>query len=133
MFSCIKLSIKGNIKDTIFTQFGNLPTHEDGIALFKKIATFTTVTSLQLSMLSFNNILNFNPFDYKFNTHVIHRKIIHLFILATTSSRTLFDSEKIQHISNVYVKLSSHKRSRNRSTIKSMFLTTVISRYVKIS
>ena len=63
MFSCIKSSIEGYIKDTIFTQFGKLPSHKDGVALFKPITTFTSISSLQLSMLSFNNNLTFNPHD----------------------------------------------------------------------
>ena len=35
MFRCIKSSIKGDLKDTIFTQYENLSEHEDGISLFK--------------------------------------------------------------------------------------------------
>ena len=63
MFNCVKGSIKGALKATIFTQFGNMPTHSDGTALFKTLTGFTTVASLQLSMLSFQNILEFNPVD----------------------------------------------------------------------
>lgn len=105
MFACIKSSIKGDIKNTIFTQFGNLPSIEDGDALFKTITTFTSVSSLQLSMLSFNNILTFNPHDYKFNIPVINNKLQHYFVLSTTSTRTLLDSEKIQHLLTVYGKI----------------------------
>ena len=53
------------IKYNIFTQYGNLPLHEDGIGLFKQLTTFTTVAFLQPSMLSFTSILNFNPIDFK--------------------------------------------------------------------
>lgn len=105
MFSCIKSSIQGDIKDTIFTQFGNLPSHEDGVALFKRITTFTSVSSLQLSMLSFNNILTFNPHDFQYNIPVINKKLVHYFVLSTTSSRTLLDAEKIQHLLTVYGKI----------------------------
>ena len=59
MFHCIKSSIKGDLKNNLFTQFENLPAHEDGISLFKQLTTFTAVASLQLSMISFQNILNF--------------------------------------------------------------------------
>ena len=46
MFQCVKKSIKGSIRNTIFPQSGNIPTHADGITLFKKLTTFTTVASL---------------------------------------------------------------------------------------
>ena len=95
MFKCIKSSIKGALKDTIFTQIGNMPTHSDGNTLFKTLTSFTTVASLQLSMLSFQNILDFNPFDWEFNIPVINGKLIHLFTLATTQSRALDESERI--------------------------------------
>ena len=105
MFHCIKSSIKGDLKDTIFTQFENLPAHEDGISLFKQLTTFTTVASLQLSMISFQNILNFDPSEYKFNIPLLNGKLIHLFVLATTQTRTLLASERIQHTINVYAKI----------------------------
>ena len=105
MFKCIKSSIKGALKDTIFTQIGNMPTHSDGNTLFKTLTSFTTVASLQLSMLSFQNILDFNPFDWEFNIPVINGKLIHLFTLATTQSRVLAKSERIQHTVNVYSKI----------------------------
>ena len=105
MFNCVKGSIKGALKDTIFTQFGNMPTHSDGTALFKTLTGFTTVASLQLSMLSFQNILEFNPFDWDFNIPTINGKLIHLFTLATTQSRALDESERIQHTLNVYSKI----------------------------
>jgi len=84
MIQCIKNSIKRSIRDTIFTQSGNIPTHADGIALFKKLTTFTTVSSLQLSLLSFNSILEFNPFDHTFDVPTINTKLMNLFMLATT-------------------------------------------------
>jgi len=46
MYTCIKSLIRGDVMDTIFTQFANLPDHEDRVALFKQLTTFTTVTSL---------------------------------------------------------------------------------------
>ena len=105
MFKCIKSPIKGDFRDTIFTKFGNLPAHEDGIGLFKKLTTFMAVASLQLSMLSFQKILDFSPSLHDFCIPKINNKLIHLFILATTQSRTLLDAEKIQHTMNVYAKI----------------------------
>lgn len=53
MFNCIKSSIKGALKVTIFMQFGNMPTHSSNITHFQTLTTFATVALLQLSMLSF--------------------------------------------------------------------------------
>ena len=105
MFQCVKSSIKGDVRDTIFTQAGNLPTHTDGNTLFKKITTFTTVSSLQLSLLSFNSILLFNPLDHGFNISIINSKLMHLFVLAATQHRKLNEQERIQHTLNVYAKI----------------------------
>jgi len=133
MFSCIKPSITRDIKDTIFTQFFNLTMPEDGVALFKIITTFTTVASLQLSMSSFKKISNFNPFNFKLSIPIINSKLIRLFIQATNSSRTLRDSENIQHVLNVYMKSYSRKRGCNGLTTKSTLSRKEISRYARIS
>ena len=105
MYNCVKSSITGDIKDTIFSQFDNIPKTEYSKGLFKNLTTFTTVSSLQLSMLSLNNIVNFNPADYVYNVPVINSKFIHLFVLITTSTRQLLESELIQHVLNAYGKI----------------------------
>ena len=105
MYSCIKSSIQGDLKNTIFTQFKNIPDHDDGIALFKKLTTFTIVASMQLSMISFTNILNFSPSELLFNIPAINSKLLHLFILSTTSSRTIDDAKGISHTLNAYGKI----------------------------
>ena len=35
MYACLKSSITGSIKNSIFIQYGNLPPYEDGVAFFK--------------------------------------------------------------------------------------------------
>ena len=105
MFKCIKASISGSVKQTIFTQSGNLPTHTCGVTLFKKLTTLTSISSLQLSLLAFSNILEFNPVDYKFEVPTINTKLTQLFTLATTQHRTLNELERIQHVLNVYSKI----------------------------
>ena len=105
MFKCVKSSIKGDIRNTIFNQTANLPEHEDGVALFWKLTTFTTVASIQLSLISLESILNFNPHTYKFQIPTINTTLLNLFSLATTRTRTLDDSERIQHTLNVYRKI----------------------------
>ena len=102
MFHFIKSSIKGDLQDTIFTQFENLSLHEHGIYFFKQLTTFTTVTSLQFCMISFQNILNFDRSEYKFNIPPLNGKLIHLFVLVTTQNRSLLSSKRIQHTIDVY-------------------------------
>ena len=46
MYNWLKSPVSGDIKNTIFSQIGNVLTHEDGIALIKRLTIFTTVTSL---------------------------------------------------------------------------------------
>jgi len=84
MFACIKASINGDPLDTIFGQSAKKPTHTDGQELFKHLTAFTTVATLQLSLLSFTRILEFNPSNYKFNIVEINSWLMHLFVLATT-------------------------------------------------
>ena len=105
IFTCIKSSIKGTLKDTIFNRIGNIPTHNDGVALFKQITSFSTVASVQLSMLSFQNILNFDVTEHNFDIPTINSKLCSLFTLATSSTRTLAESERIQHTLSAYSKI----------------------------
>ena len=53
VFHCLKSSIKEKLKDTIFTQYENLPEHEDDVSLFKQLTAFLAASSLQLSIISF--------------------------------------------------------------------------------
>ena len=105
MFEYISSSIEGDVRNTIFNQITNIPEHEDGIALFKKFTTFTTISFVQLTLISLENILSFNLFDCKFHIPTINTKLINLFGLATTRTRVLDDSERIQHTLNVYSKI----------------------------
>jgi hypothetical protein len=105
LYKCLKSSISGDLRATIFDQVGNLPITDDGPTLFKKLTTFTMVASLQLSMISFKNILQFEPVEHKFNIPTINTKLNHLFVLATTRERQLLDSERIQHTLMIYSKI----------------------------
>ena len=97
MYSCLKLSISGDLKSPLFSQACNLPTHEDGTRLFAQLTTFTMAAPLQLSMDSFKLILEFDPADHGFNITAINTKLNHMFVLATTVQRTLGEPERIQH------------------------------------
>ena len=105
MFNCIADSISGDIKTTIFAQAGNLPDHEDGIALFKSLTEFTPVATTQLSIMSLQNIIEFDPTEYDFKIPDINAQLANLFVLATTGSRTLAQTERISHALNVYSKI----------------------------
>ena len=97
MYKCLKASITGDLKATLFDQLGNLPAFEDGPTLFKRLTTFTMAASLELSMMAFKDILEFDPSTYKFNVPSINTKLAHLFVLATTRDRSLDESERVQH------------------------------------
>ena len=145
MFKCIKASIKGTLRDTIFTQSGNLPANTDGPTLFKKLTSFTSVASLQLSLLSFNTITSLNPFDYAFNISSINTKLMQLFVLCTTQHRILDDNERIQHTLNVYSKIQQPEvwaqwtRTKvdlfdeNQITVCQDFMNTAVVKYNKIN
>ena len=84
LYKCLKSSIEGDLCATIVEQDGNIPLHEDGPLFFKRLASFTMAASLQLSMLSFQQILQFDPAEHNFSVPIINTKLNHLFVLATT-------------------------------------------------
>ena len=105
LYRCIETSISGDVRTTIFTQSENIPEHEDGIALLKQVTMFTAVSSIQLSNLSLQQILEFNPADLQFAIPSINTQLSNLFVLATTRSRNLDENERIQHTINAYTKI----------------------------
>ena len=110
MYSCLKSSISGDLKLTLFPQVGNLPTHEDGTRLFAQLTTFTIAASLHISMDSFKRILEFDPSDNAFNITTINTKLNHLFVLATTGKRILGETERIQHTLTAYALIKQLKK-----------------------
>ena len=99
------MSITGDLKTTVFDQIDNLPTNEDGPSLFKLLTSFTTISSLQLSMLAFRQILDFDPAAHEFKIATVNTKLNHLFVLATTPHRRLEDLERISHTLNAYSRI----------------------------
>jgi hypothetical protein len=72
--------------------------------------SLTTLSSLQLSIISFNQILQFDPVIHHFNVPTtINTKLSHLFTLAMTSSRLLAVAEGIQHTLTVYQRIRQPK------------------------
>ena len=95
LFKCLESSIVGDLKSTIFSQSDNIPTDEYEVPLFKLLTSFISVASFQLSMISFNQILNFEPSEFNFIIPKINLKLMTLFLLATNKTRKLLDSERI--------------------------------------
>jgi hypothetical protein len=109
MYECLKKSITGDLRATLFEQASNLPAYADGPSFFKLMLSLTTVSSLQLSIISFNQILQFDPAIHHFNVPTINTKLSHLFTLAMTSSRLLAGAERIQHTLTVYQRIRQPK------------------------
>ena len=102
LFKCLKCSISGNLKTTIFSQPDNIPKDEDGVALFKKFTEYTTLSSVQLSLSTFSNLLKFDPAQDKFDIAKINTRLLSMFVLCGGSHRTLDKYERIQHTLNAY-------------------------------
>ena len=144
MYRCLKASITGDLKTTVFDQIDNLPTHEDGPSLFKLLTSFTTISSLQLSMLAFRQILDFDPAEHNFKIATVNTKLNHLFVLATTPHRRLEDLERISHTLNAYARIKQPETwaqwvrnqvdeyDRGRITNSQDFMNQAIIKYNKI-
>jgi hypothetical protein len=144
MYECLKKSISGDLRSNLFEQASNLMTEADGPCFFKKMLSFTTVSSLQLSMMSFNQILQFDPALHQFSVPTINKTLNHLFVLATTGTRTLDDQERIQHTLTVYQRIRQPEIwaqwvrnqvdafEQGTFTICQAFMNTAVIKYNKI-
>ena len=145
LYRALKASILGDLRVTLFDQAGNLLTAEDGVSIFATLTTFTTVASLQLSMLSFKNILEFDPAVHEFRIPIINTKLNHLFVLATTQHRSLDESERVQHTLTVYGRIQQPEAwaqwvrnqidrfDENLITNCQSFMNSAVIKYTKIS
>jgi hypothetical protein len=103
------------------------------------------VASLQLLMLSFKMILEFDPAVHKFHIPTINTKLNHLFVLATTRESTLQPSERILHTVTAYSRIKQPEQwaqwIRNQVddfeagtlTVCQDFMNSVVIKYNKIS
>jgi hypothetical protein len=144
MYECLKKSISGDLRSTLFDQASNLMTEADGPSFFKQMLSFTTVSSLQLSMMSFNQILQFDPAFHQFKVPTINKTLNHLFVLATTGTRTLDDPERIQHTLTVYQRIRQPEIwaqwvrnqidafEQGSITLSQSFMNTAVIKYNKI-
>jgi hypothetical protein len=104
-YHCLKATLEGDIKSTLFDQLGNLPTVEDGAVLFKTITDFSLASSLQLTIKTISDIQALDPVDFHYKITNINTKLTHYFILASSGSRSLSEAEKIQHTLSTYAKI----------------------------
>jgi hypothetical protein len=104
-YHCLKSTLEGDIKATLFDQIGNHPTQEDGATLFKTITEFSLASSLQLTIKTISDIQALDPADCQFKITTINTKLTHYFILASSGSRSLSEPEKLQHTLSTYAKI----------------------------
>ena len=67
-------------------------------------------SSVKLSIMSYNALTTFNPADYDFDLPTINTKLSHLFVLSNTSSRSLSEQEKIQHLLTAYERIKQPEK-----------------------
>ena len=102
LFKCLESSIPPSVKSTIFDQPKNKPTGNDGVEFCCKLAKFTNFASTQLSILSQNKLLVFDPSVYNFNVSLIKTKLQALFVLIRTRNLTISEFDKLQHAIKIY-------------------------------
>ena len=102
-YSILFKSVTVTIRDTVFEQAKNLPTNKPGVALFKPFTLFTVAASLQLSILSLNQIMILLPSMYNFVIPTINTNITYMFLLTCTPTRTLNDVKQIQQTLTMYI------------------------------
>lgn len=145
LYRCLKASITGDLRTTVFDQFANVPNHEDGPTLFLTLTSFTMASAIQLSMIASKNILEFDPAEHRFHIPTINTQLNHLFVLATTANRTLHNSERLQHIITVYsrikqpeswaqwVRIQIDRIEDGTVTVPQDFMNSAALKYTKIS
>lgn len=105
MYYALRKSISGDLQNIVFGSVDNLPAHEDGPLLFKQLTTYTSMATLNLTIISLNQISSLDPAKYDYNIPNINTHLGHLFVLASTHVQALTDAEKIQHTLMAYQKI----------------------------
>jgi hypothetical protein len=104
-YHCVKATLEGDIRETIFEQLANLPGYEDGATLFKTIISLSMASSLQLTIQTIQNIQALDPSEFEYKISSINTRLVHLFMLASSINRQLSEPEKIQHTLTIYSKI----------------------------
>ena len=91
LFKCLKASITGSLKSTIFSQPENIPKDEDGVALFYLFTTYTTLSTVQLSLSTFSNLLKYDPSADEYDIAKINTNLTNMFVLCGGSHRKMDD------------------------------------------
>ena len=102
LFKCLESSTTPSVKSTIFGQPNNRPTGNNGVEFYCKLTQFTTLVSTQLSILSQNKLLVFNPSVHNYHVSLINTELQALFVLVRTKHRTISYFEKLQHAITAY-------------------------------
>jgi hypothetical protein len=105
LYHCVKQTLEGDIRETIFEQVANLPSTEDGATLFKTITSLSMASSLQLTIQTIQQIQALDPSDFDYKISGINTRLVHLFLLASSVNRQLSEQEKIQHTLTTYAKI----------------------------
>jgi hypothetical protein len=98
-----------HVKSTMLHQTGNLQANEDGVAFFFRLTQLTAVASLQLSMLLWKKIMEFDPTEFQFNIPVINTQLNELFIMAATVQRPLNKYARVEYVLQVYDRIKRPK------------------------
>jgi hypothetical protein len=104
-YYCLKESLEGDIRQTVFAQPLNHPAFEDGASLFKTITGLSMASSLQLTIQTVQDIQALEPADFQYKIALLNTRLTHLFMLAASVNRQMSEEEKLQHTLTIYCKI----------------------------
>lgn len=84
MYYALRKSITGDLQNIVFGITDNLPIYEDDPLLFKRLTTYTSMATLNLAIISKEQISTLDPSTYNFSIATINTQLGHLFVLAST-------------------------------------------------
>ena len=105
MYASLSCTAEGDLQSVLFEQDGNLPDHEDGPSLFKRMIDMSIASSTQISIQALRELQDLDPAVYEYNIAAVNTKATRLFTLATTGARILSDAERTQLILSAYYRI----------------------------
>lgn len=75
MYYMLRKSISGALENLVFGLLDNLPRHEDGPLLFKRLTTYTSMAMLNLAIVSLNQINALDPFKFDYNVPKVNMQL----------------------------------------------------------
>ena len=100
-------------KRTIFYQIGNLLHHDDCLTLLILINTLILYSIIQLLMIYFLKLLDFNPTNHKCIVFGINTQLNHLCVPVSTNTQSMSGAVSLQHIVTVYNKFDNQSCGRD--------------------